>query len=318
MFNVPVRVLDLTVNVSQVPQRSPFRYPGGKTWLIPTLRRWLNSVAINNRKKFIEPFAGGASASLLAVMEKFSEKSYFAELDSEVARVWNNVLSDNGCELAELVEGFKVSKAAANRLFAHAANGAELSEKALAVLVRNRIQRGGVLAPGAGRLKDGENEKGLASRWYPETISERLIAIHAERNRFSFANEDGFELLRRFQNDTEAVAFVDPPYFVEGRRLYSHWQIEHRTLFAVLKDFRGDFLLTYDDAPLIRTWIEEFGFQAVAVKVKTTHHTKKRELLIARNLDWLGHAPAKSGQANAAFVHATMRGRTSAGKFAAA
>ena len=23
------------VNVASVPQRSPFRYPGGKTWLIP-------------------------------------------------------------------------------------------------------------------------------------------------------------------------------------------------------------------------------------------------------------------------------------------
>jgi len=23
------------VNVAMVPQRSPFRYPGGKTWLIP-------------------------------------------------------------------------------------------------------------------------------------------------------------------------------------------------------------------------------------------------------------------------------------------
>ncbi len=167
---MPVRALDLAVNVSQVPQRSPFRYPGGKTWLIPTLRRWLNSLASNRRKKFVEPFAGGASASLLAVMEHFSEKAFFAELDGEVARVWNNVLSANGCELAERVEGFKVSKTSTNRLFTHAANGAELSEKALAVLVRNRIQRGGVLAPGAGRLKDGENEKGLASRWYSETI----------------------------------------------------------------------------------------------------------------------------------------------------
>lgn len=318
VFNLLVQVLDLAVNVSQVPQRSPFRYPGGKTWLIPTLRRWLNNLPVAQRKHFIEPFAGGASASLLAVMENFSDTAFFAELDGEVARVWNNVLSANGCELAERVEGFKISKATANRLFAHAANGAELSEKALAVLVRNRIQRGGVLAPGAGRIKSGENEKGISSRWYPETISKRLTAIHAARERLSFTNEDGFELLKRFQSDSEAVAFIDPPYFTEAKRLYSHWQIEHRTLFAVLKEFRGDFLLTYDDAPLVRTWIEEFGYQAIAVKVKTTHHTKKRELLISRNLDWIHHPPAKSGQAKAAFVQVTRRVKTASGKLSAA
>ena len=32
------------VNVASVPQRSPFRYPGGKTWLVPRLRRWLSSL----------------------------------------------------------------------------------------------------------------------------------------------------------------------------------------------------------------------------------------------------------------------------------
>jgi len=29
------------INVASVPQRSPSRYPGGKTWLIPTVRKWL-------------------------------------------------------------------------------------------------------------------------------------------------------------------------------------------------------------------------------------------------------------------------------------
>jgi len=28
---------------SSVPQRSPFRYPGGKTWLVPYIRDWFRS-----------------------------------------------------------------------------------------------------------------------------------------------------------------------------------------------------------------------------------------------------------------------------------
>ena len=55
------------VNVAQVPQRSPFRYPGGKTWLVPHVRAWLRSLP-KKPQVFVEPFAGGgiinAGASL--------------------------------------------------------------------------------------------------------------------------------------------------------------------------------------------------------------------------------------------------------------
>ena len=34
----------LIVNVASVPQRSPFRYPGGKTSFVPYLRDWLRSL----------------------------------------------------------------------------------------------------------------------------------------------------------------------------------------------------------------------------------------------------------------------------------
>lgn len=43
-FTSPISVRytsDKPVNVASVPQRSPFRYPGGKTWLVPYVRDWL-------------------------------------------------------------------------------------------------------------------------------------------------------------------------------------------------------------------------------------------------------------------------------------
>jgi DNA adenine methylase len=48
---------DRLVNVASVPQRSPFRYPGGKTWLVPYVRLWLFSITPPPRE-LIEPFAG--------------------------------------------------------------------------------------------------------------------------------------------------------------------------------------------------------------------------------------------------------------------
>ncbi len=60
------------VNVASVPLRSPFRYPGGKTWLVPYIRRWLASC--NSRPmEFIEPFAGGGIISLTVAAESLSD-----------------------------------------------------------------------------------------------------------------------------------------------------------------------------------------------------------------------------------------------------
>jgi DNA adenine methylase len=49
---------DHVVNVASVPQRSPFRYPGGKTWLVPYVRLWLSSIT-PPLQELMEPFAGG-------------------------------------------------------------------------------------------------------------------------------------------------------------------------------------------------------------------------------------------------------------------
>ena len=70
------------VNVASVPQRSPFRYPGGKTWLIPVIRKWLRACAYPVRE-LIEPFAGGGVVSLTAVFENLAETATMVELDEE-------------------------------------------------------------------------------------------------------------------------------------------------------------------------------------------------------------------------------------------
>ncbi|MDQ3584451.1 MAG: DNA adenine methylase [Acidobacteriota bacterium] len=56
------------VNVAAVPQRSPFRYPGGKTWLVPRIRQWLKQ----RPAEFIEPFAGGGIVGLTVAAENLA------------------------------------------------------------------------------------------------------------------------------------------------------------------------------------------------------------------------------------------------------
>src|SRR5207247_8317939 len=90
---------DHITNVASVPHRSPFRYPGGKTWLVPRLRQWLRSLS-EKPGEFIEPFAGGGIISLTVGFEQLTEHVTMVELDAEVAAVWQTVFNGRGEWLA--------------------------------------------------------------------------------------------------------------------------------------------------------------------------------------------------------------------------
>ena len=102
------RYLDQIVNVASVPQRSPFRYPGGKTWLVPRIRQWLRSLH-QQPSEFIEPFAGGGIVSLTVAFEQLAERVLMVELDDQVAAVWQTILTSDGEWLANEIAAFELS-----------------------------------------------------------------------------------------------------------------------------------------------------------------------------------------------------------------
>ena len=270
------------VNVASVPQRSPLRYPGGKTWLIPHVRAWLAPMQPRPRT-LIEPFCGGGIVALTAVCENLVEQCFMAELDHDVAAFWHAALRHNA-ELSHLVSEFEPTRESVSALADQAPRG--LLEHGFRTLVLNRTRRGGILAPGAALTKSGENNKGLASRWYPDTIIHRLRNIEAHAQQINFCEADGLDLLEVIAEVPGTVAFIDPPYTAggkrAGRRLYSHNQIDHRRLFKILAQTPVDFLMTYDRSPEIAELIAEYGFHAVEVVMKNTHHAHISELVITR------------------------------------
>ena len=273
------------VNVAQVPQLSPFRYPGGKTWLIPYIRRWLGqqpSPAI----ELVDPFAGGGIVSLTAVFEGLVERATLVELDEDVAAVWLTILNGHGPWLAGCIRKFSPTTDSVGRALAN--GNRSLEHRAFAGIVKNRVTRGGILAPGAGFVKLGENGKGLASRWYPHTLSRRVLQIVGRRDRLHFIHGDGMKVLRQYSARAGVVYFIDPPYTVAGRRLYKHCDIDHEALFVLASRLKGDFLMTYDNAEEVRTLAGKYRFPTRAIEMKTTHHRQKTELLIGRSLGWLG------------------------------
>ncbi len=272
------------VNVSAVPQRSPLRYPGGKTWLIPHIRVWLRSV--KRPRLLVEPFAGGGIVSLTAVMENLADESLMVELDEDVAALWKAALN-HGPELVARISAFTLTRESVVQL--SCTRPADVVEHGFRTLVLNRTRRGGVLANGASFTRKGENGAGIGSRWYPNTLIRRLRAISEVAARITFCETDGIQILDSLLGEPhdDVAIFVDPPYTGKGgkragKRLYAHNDIDHGRLFSILAESNVDFLMTYDRSLEIESLIELYNFHAVQVVMKSGHHAQLPELVITR------------------------------------
>jgi len=276
------------VNVASAPQRSPFRYPGGKTWLIPLVRQWLLHLP-QRPTELIEPFAGGAIIGLTVAFERLANHVTIVELDEQVASVWKAILYGDYEWLAKKIIHFDISPENVDRELAKK----EVSDegKAFQTILRNRVNRGGILAPGAGRMKNGENGKGIKSRWYPETLSKRILNIGKYRESITFIQGNGLQVLEQNAHRSDVVYFIDPPYTAAGKkagsRLYSCFEMDHEKLFSIAQTLEGDFLMTYDNALGVKQMADRRGFVTDLVAMKNTHHAEMNELLIGRNLNWL-------------------------------
>lgn len=271
-------------NVSAVPQRSPLRYPGGKTWLVPHVRSWLQ-VDPMPTPLLIEPFAGGGTVSLTAVMEGLVDRALMVEIDRDVSAFWRAAL-EHGVQLVERVMSFNPDRNSVDRLATGASR--DVLDHGFRTLVMNRTRRGGVLAPGASLTKLGENGNGISSRWYPDTLAKRLRGISDYSDRLLFYEGDGLTMLEMFADKSGVRLFIDPPYTAvggkrAGTRLYTHNLVNHARIFEVLAESNADFLMTYDCSPEIESLVSAHGFEAVVIEVKNSHHAQVPELVITRD-----------------------------------
>jgi DNA adenine methylase len=274
-------------NVCRVSQLSPFRYPGGKTWLVPEVRRWIAAIK-RKPSVFVEPFAGGAIMSLTAASEGWADRVHMSDLDEDVASVWRTLFhgrASNVQWVCERIDEFDVTLENVREVIDGRARAAR--EKAFKALMKNRMQRGGIMGPGAGLLKEGEAGRGLKSRWYPETLIKRINVLQALRGAVTFEQTDAFEMIERHARDDNAIFFIDPPYTASGgkaagRRLYKHWDIDHERLFRAVASIAGAAMMTYDDTPEVRTLARKHGLRVTSVPMKNTHHAIVEELLILK------------------------------------
>jgi DNA adenine methylase len=263
---------------------SPFRYPGGKSRLRAVIIEWILQLGFRPTQ-FVEPFAGGASVGLAVAELDLADHVTLAEIDPDVSAVWEIVLNGQARRFAKRIRTFKLTHASAEGVAAGSTN--TTLSRAFRCLLLNRISRGGIMAPGAGWLNKGENGHGIHSRWYPDTLADRVETSNALRNKVTFVNGDGLQVLKEFAGDPHAVAFVDPPYVVRGRgagrRLYAYCDVDCDELFEIIRTFAGAMVITYHRSAIVQRLADAAGLECHTVTVQTGHTGRKRELIMYKS-----------------------------------
>lgn len=262
---------------------SPLRYPGGKAKLAGLLADTLG-LGESSAVTWVEPFAGGAGAGLTLARSGRVKAVRLADTNVALAAFWSQVATD----ATPLIERLRVTptitvadyqNAAAVCIAAQQLGAVDPVELAWAALVVNRGSRSGIV-PYAGPI-GGLGQTGrytVAARWYPETLRRRLEVVGQLNLQATCA--DACTVIADAGDD--AVVFADPPYVEAGHRLYrSGWSPhDHLRLAATLRAARVPWVLTYDDAPLIRQLYDSFTTTTVPMTYSANRRSAAVELVI--------------------------------------
>ncbi|NYF40932.1 DNA adenine methylase [Streptosporangium sandarakinum] len=241
---------------------SPLRYPGAKRQLVPVIEE-LIAANIPPPRLLVEPFCGGATATLRLLGSGAVEHGVLADVDPLVASFWKTAafdarwLIDAMRELSITVEEWDRWRAAAPRT---------RRDRALKCLFLNRTTFSGILHGRAGPIggRTQASAYKIDCRFGIEGLTRRIngVADLAATGRLLDVWQcDWRSALARIPkkfgalDDSEVVVYLDPPYVEKAPWLYewSFESTEHAKLAATLRsDLPYRWLLSYDDTPTVR------------------------------------------------------------------
>ena len=268
---------------------SPLRYPGGKASLTAFLGQVIELNDLSGCSYF-EPFAGGAGAALRLLREDVVSELHLNDIDCRIITFWNAVLNEPE-RFVEAIRSVPVSieEWKRQRCIYLDSEASKPFELGFSVFYLNRCNRSGVLfgsAPIGGYEQTGKWR--IDARFYRESLAERVLAIAKKRDQIYVTNMDAIrflvEHLPRGNERKRVFAYLDPPYWSNGNRLYMNFykNQDHRNLSHYIRRQKTlNWVMSYDNAHFIRDLYKTCGTFHLSLQYSLQRKQKARELLIA-------------------------------------
>lgn len=258
--------------------------------MLPILEEYLERM-VEGKKHFVDAFVGGASI-LLFMARKYPTLQLFAnDKDPWISSLWKVIVE--GKELSALFSLIDIQPTIEHfyRLNETPTNGDPVQEAYRAVFF-NKCCHGGIATKDErGKIKSnpqgGKDQKSqyvIDCRYDADEIKKKITNCHEllkQRTTIECKDFSKYDALINL----DYPVYLDPPYVKAGSQCYlEHMGIsEHEGLAAVLQE-RNNWMLSYDDHPMIRKLYD--GNRVIDLSVrysidgKKSQWKKKNELLI--------------------------------------
>ena len=234
--------------------RSPLRYPGGKAFLIDTVRSVVTSSV------FIEAYTGSAVLSLNMV---HSVKTVILnDMDPGIYAIWQSIADPTLAEkFAQAVESASIDISTYNQCAdIFRIEHEPTIELAFATLFLNRTNFGGMLgATVIGGLKQDGKYK-MSVRFNKRLMATRIRKASRLFRNVKVLNMDAIDL-----TDMDGFLYLDPPYLdIDGRIYrYNYSHDDMRKLLNGIIDRKEPWMLSHSPNEMIENTLSDFYSQEI-------------------------------------------------------
>lgn len=248
-------------------QRSPLRYPGGKSRAVSAIL----SLIPADTETLVSPFFGGGSIELAC--DSLGMTVIGSDLFRPLVVFWQQIIEDPGAVADAAEARFPLDHDEFYRLQRDFASLLDPVERAGVFYALNRSSFSGVTLSGG--MSPGH------PRFTASSI-ERLRAFNV--NRLTVRQSDFVEAIEAAPK--RSVMYCDPPYMIDSDNLYGnrgdlHRGFDHLTLANLLAK-RKNWILSYNDCTAVRELYADYerGFVRPTWTYGMARDKRSRELLI--------------------------------------
>ncbi|MBN8521912.1 MAG: DNA adenine methylase [Alphaproteobacteria bacterium] len=232
---------------------SPLRYPGGKGKLFQFVKDLIVHNGLDGGS-YSEPYAGGASIALGLLIEDYVSEIHINDFDKSIYSFWYAALRETDEFIKRIWDTpVNMKEWKKQKLIQEKKDDYDYLDLGFSTFFLNRTNRSGVINAGVIGGNDQTGNYKINARYNKEELVRRINLIANHSKQIKIYRQDALKFITQTipNKKSKGLVFLDPPYYVQGKRLYTSFygHDDHvKVANAIKKSPLKHWIVTYDNA----------------------------------------------------------------------